>query len=114
MHQMDYMFTTYFAIFVTFKECLGIIFENENTADGMKNVLHQIQELYVPKVKDGENTLFHEVGVAGDQLTIERMVNTLLSLSNGFTQEEMLEGIHAEIADWHTELKFLSVSNHQL
>lgn len=104
---MGYAFIIYFSIL--FKECLGIIFENENTADGMKKVLHQIQQQYVPKVNDGENTLFHEVGIAGDQLTIERIVNCLLSLSNGFTQEERLEGIHAEIADWHAELKFLSL-----
>ena len=54
--------------------------------------------------------MMHEEGVVGDQLTIERAVNCLMSLSNGFSADERLEGLHCEIADWHTELKFLSVS----
>ena len=32
------------------------------------------------------------------------------SLANGSTPEERLDGMHIEIADWHAELKFLSVS----
>ena len=46
----------------------------------------------------------------GDQLTIERSVNCMLSMANGFTQDERLEGMHAEIADWHAEMNFLGVS----
>ena len=51
---------------------------------------------------------FHEAGVVGDQLTVERVVNTHLSVCNGFTADERMEGMHCEIADWHTELKYLS------
>lgn len=58
-----------------------------------------------------ENKHFSEVGLVGDELTIERGVNCLLSLSNGFTAEERLDGIHLEIADWHTDLKFLDVGS---
>ena len=50
------------------------------------------------------------MGVVGDQLSVERAVNCLSSLANGFTPEERLDGMHIEIADWHAELKFLSVS----
>ena len=94
---------------MSIQECLGIIFQNENTSDGITNVLKELHG-YIPKVTTGNESSFHEAGVVGDQLTIERMVNCLLSLSNGFTSDDRLEGIHSEIADWHTELKFLSVS----
>ena len=71
--------------------------------------MRHIQE-YIPKVNEGNEISFHEAGVVGDQLTVERVVNTQLSVSNGFTADERMEGIHCEIADWHTELKYLSVS----
>ena len=54
--------------------------------------------------------MFNKIGVIGDQLSVKRAVNCLSSLANGFTAEEKLEGLHLEIADWHAELKFLSVS----
>ena len=44
-----------------------------------------------------------------DQLSVERGVNALFELSNGFTPEERLEGLHLEIADWHAGNKFLKV-----
>ena len=64
------------------KKCLGIIFENENGTDGIANVPRHIQE-YIPKANDGNEISFHKAG--GDQLTVERVVNTQLSISNGFT-----------------------------
>ena len=54
--------------------------------------------------------MLKKIGVIGDQLSVKRAVNCLSSLANGFTSEERLDGIHLEIADWHAELKFLSVS----
>ena len=52
---------------------------------------------------------YADLGVVGDQLTVERAVNGHASLSNGFTPEERLEGLHFEIADWHASNKFLQV-----
>ena len=48
--------------------------------------------------------------MVGDQLTVERAVNGHASLSNGFTPEECLDGLHFEIADWHAGNKFLQVN----
>lgn len=45
----------------------------------------------------------------GDQLSVERAVNGHMSLANGFTPEERLEGLHFEVADWHAGNKFLEV-----
>ena len=61
--------------FYILKECLGIIFENENCTDGIANVMRHIQE-YIPKVNEGNEIRFHEAGVVGDQLTVERVVNS--------------------------------------
>ena len=54
--------------------------------------------------------MFNKIGVIGDQLSVKRKLNCLSSLANGFTAEVRLDGLHLEIADWHAELKFLSVS----
>ena len=76
----------------------------------MTQALRQLHS-YVPKWSPREgSTFFHEVGIVGDQLTVERSANCLVSLSNGFTPEERLDGLHVEIADWHADLKFLAVS----
>ena len=56
-------------------------------------------------------TFYHEIGVVGDQLTVERGVNCMLSMANGFSQDDRLEGIHVEIADWHAEMNFLGASS---
>lgn len=48
-------------------------------------------------------------GLVADQLSVERGVNALFELANGFTPEERLEGLHLEIADWHAGNKFLKV-----
>lgn len=90
------------------KECLGIIFHDENTTDGINQTLQQLHS-YVPQHSSNGQTLFNEVGVVGDQLSVERAVNCLSSLSNGFTPDDRLDGLHVEIADWHAELKFLAV-----
>ena len=42
---------------------------------------------------------------------MKQAVNYLSSLANGFTPEERLDGLHVEIADWHTDMKFLAVSS---
>ena len=56
-----------------------------------------------------KHTYYTQVGHVGDQLAIERGLNSLLSVSNGFTSEERLDGIYLEVADWHTDLKLLDV-----
>lgn len=105
-------FETYQKWFVLIcQECLGVIFHNENTTDGINQAMHQIHS-YVPQLISSQGkTVFNKVGVVGDQLSVERAVNCLASLANGFTPDERLDGLHLEIADWHAELKFLSVSS---
>lgn len=49
------------------------------------------------------------VPVVGDQLTIERGVNVIEALQTSYTPEERLDGVHMEIADWHSAVTFLKV-----
>ncbi|XP_028413964.1 uncharacterized protein LOC114536823 [Dendronephthya gigantea] len=85
---------------------IGVIYENENNADGMQNILDYLQN-YVPSYEREGTKKYAEQAVVGDQLTVERGVNGLFEVSNGFTAEERHEGLHFEVADFHGGMKFL-------
>ena len=85
-----------------------VIFESENDANGIQKILKELHG-YVPFVGDGEERRYASQAIAGDQLTVERAVNAHMTLRNGFTPEERLDGIHCEVADWHSGNKALSV-----
>ena len=91
---------------------MGMIFESEVSNDGIVNVLQHVQQ-YLPTVGKDEKVKFAEQGIVGDQLTIERAVNAVKSMANGYTHLECLDGFHIGIADWHSGVKFLSVSKLQ-
>ena len=90
---------------------MGVIFENENDADGITNAIKELHQ-YVPhgKNEDGTEGKYSEQGIVGDQLTVERLVNAHSSLANGFTEKEQCTGLHAEVADWHAGNRFLQVN----
>ena len=46
---------------------------------------------------------------SGDQLTVERAVNVISSVENGYTPKDRLEGINLQLGDWHVAVKVLSV-----
>ena len=72
----------------------------------MISILQQFHT-YLPKTDEME---FDSQIFTGDQLTVERAVNMITSVSNGFTPEDRLEGITIQIADWHAGVKILEVS----
>lgn len=77
------------------------MFHNKNTTEGMNEVLIKLHT-YVPSESNegnGEEIYNHKIGIVGDQLTIESSINCIFSMANGFTPDERLEGIQAEIAD---------------
>lgn len=92
-----------------FQTFLGVLYHNENSADGILEILKELHK-YVPFSGEGEQKSYADQGVVGDQLTVERAVNGHASLSNGFTTEERLDGLHFQIADWHAGNKFLQVN----
>lgn len=67
----------------------------------------KIFQSYLPKTASGA---FDSQLVAGDQLSVERAVNIISSVANGYTQEDRLEGLNLQLGDWHAGLKLLSVS----
>lgn len=77
--------------------------------DEMKDILHTIQG-YLPydTSDDGEKS-FDKQLLVGDQLTVDRAVNAIHAVSNGYTDESRLEGLIPAIADWHTGMKILEV-----
>ena len=72
----------------------------------MKAILEQFHG-YLPQTHDGgiDGQLF-----SGDQLTVERAVNVISSMANGYTPQDRLEAINLQIGDWHAAVKLLSVS----
>ena len=63
---------------------LGVMFENENDANGMNNTLHNLHK-YVSFTGEGQHREYSSQPIIGDQLTVERAVNCHMSLQNGFT-----------------------------
>ena len=61
---------------------------------------------YLPQTSDGgvNGQIF-----SGDQLTVERAVNVISSVANGYTPKDRLEDINLQLGDWHAAVKVLSV-----
>lgn len=86
---------------------MGIIFKSENVNEEMLSILQQFHT-YLPKTGDMQ---YDGQIFTGDQVTVERAVNVIASVSNGYTPEDRLEGMNLQIADWHAGVKILDVSN---
>ncbi|XP_048589438.1 uncharacterized protein LOC116618156 [Nematostella vectensis] len=84
---------------------LGVIFKDENTNEDMLHILQQFHG-YLPHLDEGQ---YDPQIFAGVQLSIERAVNLIAAVANGYTPESTLEGMHLQIGDWHTAVKVLSL-----
>ena len=71
----------------------------------MISILQQFHT-YLPQIDDMK---YDSQIFTGDQLTVERAVNIIASVSNGYTPEDRLEGMNMQIADWHSGVKILEV-----
>lgn len=76
----------------------------------MTSILTKLHKLYVPYTGSRHSRQYGDQAIVGDQLTVERAVNTHNTLSNGFTPKERLEGLNFQFADWHGVNKALEVS----
>ena len=85
---------------------LGIIFKNENVNEDMLSILRDFHK-YLPKTGDDK---FDGQLFTGDQLTVERAINIIASVSNGYSSEDRLDGLHLQLGDWHAAVKILDVS----
>lgn len=75
----------------------------------MIDIVRQLHGL-VPVVEADENEVFECIPVVGDQKTLERGVEAQFSVRNAYSKARRLEGLFFQLADWHHENKFLSVS----
>ena len=90
-----------------FQVNLGIIFKDENLGEDMISITRELHGL-VPVTND--DNMFDRVPVVGDQETIERGVESQFSVRSAYSKTRRLEGLFFQLADWHHENKFLSVS----
>ena len=72
-------------------------------------MLEILQQFYTYLPSDSHESVDPQL-FCGDQLTVERAVNVSVSVANGHTSEDRLEGMNFQIGDWHAEVKILSVS----
>lgn len=72
----------------------------------MLSILQQVHT-YLPHSPDNgcDSRLF-----SGDQLTVERAVNIISPVPDGYTPKDRLDRITLQLGDWHAGVKILSVS----
>ena len=87
---------------------MGVLFKNENLSEDMMSILKKFQS-YLPFTSNNGDKRFVNQLCVGDQLSIERAVNSIHSVSNGYTAEDRLEGFNMQLGDWHTGVKILEV-----
>ncbi|XP_068719963.1 uncharacterized protein [Montipora capricornis] len=87
---------------------MGVLCKNENLTEDMIDILRHFQT-YLPTVTiQGEKKFASQI-CTGDQLSVERAVNAIHSVSNGHTAEDHLEGFTMQLGDWHTGVKILEL-----
>ena len=74
----------------------------------MQNVIADLHT-HVPFYEKDDEAIYSSQGIVGGQLTVERGVNSIMEVANGFNAIERKEGLHFEIADFHAMVKFLQV-----
>ena len=84
---------------------LGIINENENTEEGIIEIMKMQYHLAPGHSSDHHVRLFS----VGDLLTIEREQNALENLQDSPIRSSSLEGLILALADFHTYGNFMEV-----
>ena len=75
----------------------------------MLKVLKELQKKQIITITNDGEIIINTQAIVGDQLTVERAINALLEVANGFDEIQRLEGMHLEVADFHASLKLLQV-----
>ena len=88
---------------------MGVLFKNENLTEDMIDILRHFQGYLPYTAVDGEKKFVTQL-CTGDQLSVERAVNAIHSVANGYTAEDHLEGFNMQLGDWHTGVKIFEVS----
>ena len=76
----------------------------------MAQILHNLQEKFVPSTKvEGKTEILERVFLDGDHLTEERARNAQLANTLEDTPTERLNGLEMAFADWHLGKNMLMV-----
>jgi hypothetical protein len=75
----------------------------------MADILKKVQGYIPHNTNAKEETTFEPQLLSGDQLSVERAINVIHSVSNGCNETDRLEGMIVQIGDWHTCVKILEV-----
>ena len=76
----------------------------------MIDILKKFQD-YIPHSTNAkQEKTFESQLLSGDQLSVERAINVIHSVSNGYNATDRLEGMIVQIGDWHTCVKILEVN----
>ena len=81
---------------------------DENDNDGIIEIMTSLQK-YQSFIGDDRQRIYKDQGVVSDQLSVERGPNAQFDMANGLTPQERFENLHFEIADFHSEMKFMQV-----
>ena len=103
---------------------LGIQLHNENKLDEMSKILEKFHQYVPTEPSEGtitlpddttrsiDNTLFFQLLMGGDQLTVARVRGTAALRATHDTHLECLSGIVPVIEDWHARMNFMKVLFH--
>ena len=89
---------------------MGVLFKNENLTEDMIDILQHFQTCLDTVTIQGGKKFASQI-CTGDQLSVERAVNAIHSVSNGHTAEDRLTGFTIQLGDWQTGFKILEVKN---
>ena len=93
----------------TFLNC-ELLDANENTSEGIINIMKHIHDKYVPSTKTDKPHIVEKIDFAGDVLTNERAVGAQNAMLNGDTDYERLSGVNHRPGGLHAVMNLVLVN----
>ena len=91
---------------------LGVLPHNENSTEGMVNILEEMSE-YLPEIQVGNgDTSVFPLAMGGDMLTCARArARTAQDVRITSCGKKALRGLYPFPGDWHAKVNFMEVSS---
>ncbi len=90
-------------------EIVDLSDNNENTGDGMINIMTEVHRLLVPRDHNEHPNILETVDFGGDVLTNERAASAQAAMSNGNSSFENLRGLNHRPGGLHLLMNFTMV-----
>ena len=85
-----------------------MLYHNDNDSHRIPQALTAMHK-YISYYDDEVDRVYTSQGLLANQLSVERGINPLFQLANGFPPEQRLEGFHLHITDKHAGNNFFNV-----